>query len=612
MNLLDLYAKITLDTSDYEDGINEASGKASSFLDVLKANLASDAIMSGARKLGEAIGNVGKAAFGGYSDYEQLTGGVETLFKQSSDVVMGYADNAYRSAGLSANEYMTTVTSFSASLLQSLGGDTEKAAKYADMAITDMSDNANKMGTDMSMIQNAYQGFAKQNYTMLDNLKLGYGGTKEEMGRLLKDAQAISGVEYDISSYADIVDAIHVIQTEMGVTGTTAKEASSTLSGSISAMKSAWENLMVGVADEDADMGQLATKFVDTVVTAAGNIIPRIGAILSGMVEMVREVAPQVIEAGKGLLASLTNGVVQNIPDMLSRIPEVFTAFLGFITAKLPEVLSKGVEVLNNLVNGVLGAIPDMLSKLPEVFDAFVSFVAKNLPVIMSAGVDILVNLVSGIIKAIPAMVARIPEIITSFIDTIHKNLPGIIRAGYDLLMKLGDGIFDALPGLLEDLPEIGANILEAMAKALAGIVDIGADIVRGLWEGITSMGSWLGGKVTGFFDGLFDDVKENEEIHSPSKKWAYIGKNDALGFGAGWLDGLESVEKNVTSGLDFGVETVSAPAQTAQTAVDNGPREIVLNITSELDGAVIARKTHRYNLRENNLQGGSLVEVYG
>lgn len=432
------------------------------------------------------------------------------------------------------------------------------------------------------------------------------------MQRLLEDAEKISGIEYDISSYADIVDAIHVIQTEMGVTGTTAKEASSTLSGSISAMKSAWENLMVGVADEDADMGQLATKFVDTVVTAAGNIIPRIGAILSGMVEMVREVAPQVIEAGKGLLASLTNGVVQNIPDMLSRIPEVFTAFLGFITAKLPEVLSKGVEVLNNLVNGVLGAIPDMLSKLPEVFDAFVSFVAKNLPVIMSAGVDILVNLVSGIIKAIPAMVARIPEIITSFIDTIHKNLPGIIRAGYDLLMKLGDGIFDALPGLLEDLPEIGANILEAMAKALAGIVDIGADIVRGLWEGITSMGSWLGGKVTGFFDGLFDDVKENEEIHSPSKKWAYIGKNDALGFGAGWLDGLESVEKNVTSGLDFGVETVSAPAQTAQTAVDNGPREIVLNITSELDGAVIARKTHRYNLRENNLQGGSLVEVYG
>ena len=645
MNLLDLYAKITLDDSEYRQKIGDAEENAGGLAASLKSGFATVAKVgaAGLSAAAAAATALGKASVEGYAEYEQLIGGVETLYgaeaqsleeyaksvgKAADEVgheyemmmnrqsdVMKNAANAYKTAGLSANEYMETVNGFAASLTASLGEYEWEAAGYADMIVTDMADNANKMGTSMESIQNAYSGFAKQNYTMLDNLKLGYGGTKEEMERLLRDAEEYAGYiegSLDISSFADVAEAINIVQNELGIAGTTAKEASATISGSISTMKSAWGNLVTGMADDNADMGQLIANFVDSAVTVAGNIIPRVKVVIGGMVDMVHEMAPRVIDSGKNLLTSLTDGVVQNVPDMLSRIPEVFTSFFGFITAKLPEVLDKGVEVLNNLVNGVLRAIPDMLSKLPEVFDAFVSFVAQNLPVIASAGADILVNLISGIIKTIPKLVARIPEIIASFVETVHKNLPSVIRAGYDLLMKLGDGIFDALPQLLEDLPGLGEDILEAMAKALEGIVDIGADIVRGLWDGITGMAGWLGEKVTGFFDGLFDDVKENEEIHSPSKKWAYIGKNDALGFGDGWLDGLKSVEKSVTSGLDFGVETVSAPAQTAQSAVDNSPREIVINLTSEMDGAVVARKTHRYNLRESNLRGGSLVEVYG
>ena len=232
---------------------------------------------------GAAAVKLGKEVIAAYADYEQLVGGVDTLFKDSSQEIQRYAANAYKTAGLSANEYMETVTGFSASLIQSLGGDTEKAAKYADMAITDMSDNANKMGTDMSSIQNAYQGFAKQNYTMLDNLKLGYGGTKQEMERLLADAEKISGVKYDISSYADVVEAIHVMQESMDIAGTTAKEAEATISGSVNALKSAVSNLIVGFGDADADMELLCGNMVDAFKTVVANITPVIENIVAAL-----------------------------------------------------------------------------------------------------------------------------------------------------------------------------------------------------------------------------------------------------------------------------------------------------------------------------------------
>lgn len=246
---------------------------------------------------GAAAVKLGKEVIAAYADYEQLVGGVDTLFKDSSQEIQRYAANAYKTAGLSANEYMETVTGFSASLIQSLGGDTEKAAKYADMAITDMSDNANKMGTDMSSIQNAYQGFAKQNYTMLDNLKLGYGGTKQEMERLLADAEKISGVKYDISSYADVVEAIHVMQESMDIAGTTAKEAEATISGSVNALKSAVSNLIVGFGDADADMELLCNNMVDAFKTVVANIIPVIENIVADFITSGSLVA-NIIKAG--------------------------------------------------------------------------------------------------------------------------------------------------------------------------------------------------------------------------------------------------------------------------------------------------------------------------
>jgi hypothetical protein len=445
MNLLDLFVKISVDTSEVDKNLGDTKEKALSFGDVLKANIAGQAIVSGVKAVAGAVKNIGEAAIQSYGEYEQLVGGVETLFKSSADTVMQYAANAYQTAGMSANEYMTTVTAFSASLLQSMGGDTDAAAEKANLAITDMSDNANKMGTDMQSIQNAYQGFSKQNYTMLDNLKLGYGGTKEEMQRLLDDANALNAAQgnytnYTIDSYADIVDAIHTVQTEMGITGTTQLEASTTIQGSIASMKAAYENFITGLGDENADMAELITNLLGSAVTVAENLLPVVERILENIGVVVQEKGPEMIEK-----------------------------FVGYAVEKLPQVIELGMKMVLAIVSG------------------------------------------------------------------LANNLPQIVRSVLDML----------------------ATIVETFVSSLPDIVNVGKQIVKGLWEGIKAMGSWIKEKVTGFFGGIVDGVKGVLGIHSPSRVFAGIGENMALGLGDGWDDEYGNIKRGITSGLDFGTASV-------------------------------------------------------
>ena len=563
-----------------------------------------------------------KSSLEQYAEYEQLVGGVETLFKQSADIVQQYADNAYKTAGMSANEYMDTVTSFSASLLQGLGGDTAKAAEVANQAITDMSDNANKMGTSMQMIQNAYQGFAKQNYTMLDNLKLGYGGTQEEMARLINDSgvlgDAFVATANNINevSFDKIIEAIHVVQTNMGVTGTTAAEAASTIEGSVASAKSAWTNLITGIADENADLDTLIGNFVTSAETVAGNVVPRITQILSGMgtaieqlapilaaevptliasvlpsivnggaqllvglvtglvsalpqlvaavpgiidtmITSISEALPQILNVGVQLLDQLTTGIETGLPDMVSRIPEIITQFLNYITEQLPTVLVKGAELLNNLVNGILGAIPEMTAALPEIITAFVQFITDNLPTIIESGINILLNLVSGIIGAIPDLVASIPQIISAITTGIARALPKIIQSGVSLLQKFIEGILSNIPALVAALPQIISAIVEGIGALIGGIVDVGKSIVEGIWKGIQEMAGWIYDKVTGFFSGIVDGVKDFLGIHSPSTVFADMGKNMALGLGQGWDNEYDRIRRDIEGGMDFGTASV-------------------------------------------------------
>lgn len=563
-----------------------------------------------------------KSSLEQYAEYEQLVGGVETLFKQSADIVQQYADNAYKTAGMSANEYMDTVTSFSASLLQGLGGDTAKAAEVANQAITDMSDNANKMGTSMQMIQNAYQGFAKQNYTMLDNLKLGYGGTQEEMARLINDSgvlgDAFVATANNINevSFDKIIEAIHVVQTNMGVTGTTAAEAASTIEGSVASAKSAWTNLITGIADENADLDTLIGNFVTSAETVAGNVVPRITQILSGMgtaieqlapilaaevptliasvlpsivnggaqllvglvtglvsalpqlvaavpgiidtmITSISEALPQILNVGVQLLDQLTTGIETGLPDMVSRIPEIITQFMNYITEQLPTVLDKGAELLNNLVNGILGAIPEMTAALPEIITAFVQFITDNLPTIIESGINILLNLVSGIIGAIPDLVASIPQIISAITTGIARALPKIIQSGVSLLQKFIEGILSNIPALVAALPQIISAIVEGIGALIGGIVDVGKSIVEGIWKGIQEMAGWIYDKVTGFFSGIVDGVKDFLGIHSPSTVFADMGKNMALGLGQGWDNEYDRIRRDIEGGMDFGTASV-------------------------------------------------------
>ena len=344
MDVFDLVAKIRLDDSEYESGIGKAKGTFSSLASGVKTGLTTVAKVGAAAVSAGVAGVAALAKMGveGYAQYEQLVGGVETLFKESQDIVMGYAENAYKTAGMSANEYMETVTSFSASLIQSLDGDTAKAAEVGNMAITDMSDNANKMGTSIEMIQNAYNGFAKSNFTMLDNLKLGYGGTKEEMQRLIDDANKVKEAngemaDLSIDSFADVAEAIHIIQTEMGITGTTAREAASTIEGSLAMMKGAWQNLVVGMADENANMEVLINNFVESTATAAQNLLPRIEQTLIGIAQLITALAPVIAEA---------------LPVL--------------IEAVLPSLLSAGVSLVVAIVNGVITALPGLYTALLE------------------------------------------------------------------------------------------------------------------------------------------------------------------------------------------------------------------------------------------------------
>lgn len=485
---------------DMDSEMDDGTKKALSFGDVLKANLASEVIISGVKAMASAIKEVGaalidlgKQSIQGFAEQEQLIGGVDTLFKENSAQVQQYANNAYKTAGMSANQYMETVTSFSASLLQSLGGDTKAAAEKADQAITDMSDNINKMGSDAQSVQNAYQGFAKANYTMLDNLKLGYGGTKEEMQRLLTDAEKISGIKYDISSYADIVDAIHVVQTEMGITGTTAKEAATTIEGSANSMKSAWNNLITGMSNENLDLGELVQNVIDSVKTFADNLIPRLQIMLprfaEGLTQLVNGLAPYVGPAMEALLPSLmqgigglVSGIVQALPAAVEAISAVIPMLVEQLTILLPQIISAGVEIIAALASGI----------------------GENLPALIPAAVDAVIEVASGLVA----------------------NIDKVIIAAGQLIGGLAQGLIEAIPRLVYRLPEIISAIAAGLLKGLASIGMVGQQLVEGLWNGIKNAGRWLYDKLSGWVSDILGWIKGFLGIHSPSKVFAdKVGK---------------------------------------------------------------------------------------
>lgn len=580
MDVFDLVAKIRLDSSEYEDGVGKAKGGMSSLASGVKNGLATVAKV-GAAAVSAGVAGVAaltKMGVEGYAQYEQLVGGVETLFKTSSDAVMAYAANAYKTSGLSANAYMETVTSFSASLIQSLGGDTEKAASYADMAITDMSDNAAKMGSDISTLQTAYAGFAKGQFTLLDNLKLGYGGTQEEMKRLLKDAEAISGVKYDISSYADIVDAIHVIQTEMGITGTTAREAASTIEGSLAMMKASWQNLVVGMADSEADMDTLINNFVESTAIAAQNLIPRIEQTLAGIGMLIEKMAPIIAEALPVLVESL-------LPTIITAGISLITALASAIVTALPAIkdaLMEGLVIILTEVFGVSeenarGFVDGLNSAFTGIADGFRAMVEsaqtegtflneiwtglQNAAQLFGDFISALFNVISTAftwcveqINTEGTFLNTIWENIKTFISAAVAVIQGVIQVFTSVLRGDWSSAWNACKNIASTvwsaITSIISNIVSWITGFLGTMVEKGTELINSLQEGIQNKFAELFTLVSGWVtDNIINPIADmGKELYNAGKNLLnefWDGLKSIWDSIASWWDGLSFSTKN-------------------------------------------------------------------
>ena len=589
---------------DQHGNLDKSSEKTSRLGDIIKGNLISQGIMSGIKAVGSAISsigsafiNVGKQAVQSYAQYEQLVGGVDTLFGEASQKVQEYANNAYKTSGMSANQYMETVTSFSASLISSLDGDTAKASEVANRAIIDMSDNANKMGTDISMIQNAYQGFAKQNYTMLDNLKLGYGGNKTEMERLIADASKMTEVQEKLGitvaegdmSFANIANAISVVQANMGLMGTTALEASGTISGSTGSMKSAWQNLVTGIADDNANFEVLVDNLVTSIVGKDGeggfitNMLPRIQTALNGIVKMVVSLTdtllPQIVVIGTDLITNLVASINDNLPALLSSaeiilntlingifsllptlIPvaiSLIETLVSSILENLPMILDAGIQMLVALAQGIAFMLPDLIPLAINAVLNLVETLLDNIDLIIDAGMMLIMSLADGLLNALPSLIDKIPVIIDKSIMALTNNAPKLIEMGIELTVKLATGLIKAIPQLIAKIPQIISSLVSGFTKYKSKLGEVGTNLIKGLWNGIEDAGAWLRDKISGFFGGVVDSIKDFFGIHSPSTLFKNeIGKNLALGVGEGFSDTMADVTADMQGAIPTEFDT--------------------------------------------------------
>lgn len=477
MDVFDLFAKITLDSSEYEKGLKNAKSSASGLTGLFgKVGSAASTVGKGIFNVATNVAKVSVAAttagataisaltglaINSYADYEQLVGGVETLYKTSADKVQQYAADAYKTAGLSANEYMNTATTFAAALVSSLGGDTEQAAELANTAIGDMSDNANKMGTDMESIQNAYNGFSKQNYTMLDNLKLGYGGTKQEMQRLLDDANKLNAAQgnytkYSIDSYADVVSAIHDVQNAMGITGTTSKEASTTIQGSVNATKSAWSNLVTGIADDNANFEQLISNFVDSATTAASNIIPRIEAALNGAAKLIESL----------------------VPPIMAELP-------GLIETVLPQLAQSAVNIVQTLVTGISANAAQLIDSAIQIITVLGNGIYQMLPTVAQSALQIVLTLVSKLNENLPQMLDTAGQMLIAFVEGVSEHLPDIMLAAASIVETLLTYFIEHLPDIVEGAMQMGNAVIDGIIDGISAAWDILVSWFNGLWDSL-------------------------------------------------------------------------------------------------------------------------------
>lgn len=612
----DVRIKLSLDgdkqVADGLAGVGDGASDADSKLGSLVSGglRGAGVALAGLAAAGVAAGGVlAGAVVSSYAEFEQNLGGIETMFKDSSDTMVAYADEAYITAGLSANEYMSQVTGFSASLLQGLGGDTAAAAEVANTAMIDMSDNANKFGSNIADIQNAYQGFAKQNYTMLDNLKLGYGGTASEMARLINDSgvmgDAFTATAENMNEvpFDKIIEGVHAIQDEMGIAGTTAAEASETISGSIGMLKGSFDNLLTGLGSADADVATLAGNVItslETVIANVGPVIenlgsnmatlgPQMGEMLQGLVGVIADALPGMLTAGVEMIGGLIQGITTALPMLIEAMVPAIIGLVEMITTQLPLLIDAGMKALIALGEGLVAALPEMIPMIVEMVTGIANTIIENLPLLLDVALQLIMALATGLLESLPVLIEALPTIITGLVEFLINATPQLIEAGIELLMALVEAIPEIIPALIEAIPQIiegiinaiigshdkvgeagqrmfmklidrmgaismdiAANmfpiiqgILGAISSFAGDMVQAGGDLLRGLWDGISGSAGWLWDKVSGWAGGLMDGVKDFFGIKSPSRRMRdEVGEQLVAGVGDG-------VEQNEDLALD-------------------------------------------------------------
>ena len=589
MDVFDLVAKIRLDSSEYEQGVGKAKGTFSTLASGVGKAVGTVAKVGATAVAAAATGIAALTKMGveGYAQYEQLVGGVETLFKDSQGTVMKYAESAYKTAGMSANQYMETVTSFSASLIQSLDGDTAKAAEIGNMAITDMSDNANKMGTSIEMIQNAYNGFAKGNFTMLDNLKLGYGGTKTEMERLLADAEKISGIKYDISSFADVTEAIHVMQEEMGIAGTTAREAASTIEGSISMMKGAWQNLVVGMADENANMEVLINNFVESVATAAHNILPRIEQALKGIGELITALAPVIAEALPRLVANV-------LPSLLSAAVSLVKALVEGIITALPALHTALLEGVQIILVEVFGVSEQKAGEFADGVNSFFGSVKDGFSnMVTAAQTDgTLLNQVWEGLKEKFELVKNVLSIAFDAVKNAFKMASEQINTDGTWLNETWTGIQEAVQALV-DYWDAAFDAAVALFKWVVKQIKTEGTVLNSIWEGIKNFTSTIWESIKNVISNAIEIIKNVFKLFTAILKGDWSAAWDAIKniLSATW-DSIKNVVSTTLDVIKNIIDTVwnviksitSAIWDSIKTAISNAWENIKTGVSNAIN----------------------------
>lgn len=558
--------------------VPSAKGITSSIKDVIERPMSENGVHGGSLLGGGmvktlakvlATGTLGKIVGESLTEggkLQQSIGGVETLFGSSANRLKKYASTAFKTSGVSANKYMEQATSFASALIASCGGDTRKAVEIANTAIRDMSDNSNKFGTNLTDIQNAYQGFGRFNFTMLDNLKLGYGGTRQEMQRLLEDAEKLTGVHYDINNLGDIYNAIHAIQEHLHVTNTTQEEATKTFSGSFGMMKASWQDFL----------GSLSTG--QNVTNTFKNLISSVGVFVGN------NLVPMLGNIAKSIMDILTNAF-NDIPSILNAVQK----FASNIASQAPTFIKTGFEMLNKLADGIISALPVMIEKIPTIISTFANIINDNAPTIIVCGAKLIAKLVVGIIQSIPVLIANIPKIIKAIVDVWSafnwlqlgsnaiKGLGNGIKSMVGAIKNTGKSILNAVKGGLSNLPSalmsFGRSAMYSLSGTIGGLghlaktamlrvasaiesgirtlpskmLGIGRNIVQGIWNGITGMGGWIAHKVSGFASSIVNHFKKSLGIHSPSRVMRdEVGRFIGQGIGQGIVVSLADVKKDI------------------------------------------------------------------